>query len=135
MCSGYYLGHELVTGTIDGIGNAVSVIFNSLGLTGIPEWPRVSAPVLLGALIPVVAVFPIYRRGVGSWFAHDALERAKIWREAFEQAGHSSARSEAVLLIGGLAAVLLAAMVVPLSLLVVWLALVGIAALVTRVLT
>ena len=59
----------------------------------------------------------------------------KIRREAFEQAGHSSARSEAVLLIGGLAAVLLAAMVVPLALLVVWLALVGIAALVVRVAT
>ena len=128
-------GHELVTGTIDGIGNAVSVIFNSLGLTGIPEWLASVGPVLLGALIPVSAVFLIYRRGVGSWFAHDALERVKIRREAFEAAGHSSARSEAVLLIGGLTAVLLAAMIVPLALLVVWLALVGIAALVIRVAT
>ena len=128
-------GHELVTGTIDGIGNAVSVIFNSLGLTGIPEWLARVGPVLLGALIPVAAVFLIYRRGVGSWMAHDALERVKIRRERFDPAGHASARSEAVLLVGGLAAVLLAAMVVPLALLVVWLALVGIAALMTRVMT
>jgi hypothetical protein len=35
-------GHELVTGTIDGIGNAVSVVFNALGLTGIPEWLAIS---------------------------------------------------------------------------------------------
>ena len=125
-------GHELVTGTIDGIGNAVSVVFNALGLTGIPEWLASVGPVLLGALIPVVAVFLVYRRGVGSWFAHDALERLKIRREGFEPAGHSSARSEAVLLVGGLAAVLLAALIVRLELLVLWLALVGIAGLVVR---
>jgi hypothetical protein len=128
-------GHELVTGTIDGIGNAVSVVFNSLGLTGIPEWLADLGPVVLGALIPVVAVFLVYRRGVGSWMVHDALERVKIRREHFDPAGHASARSEAVLVVGGLAAVLLAALVVPLAFLVVWLAVVGIAALVIRVAT
>ena len=128
-------GHELVTGTIDGIGNAVSVVFNSLGLTAIPEWLADVGPVVLGALVPVLAVFLVYRRGVGSWMAHDALERVKIRRETFEPAGHASARSEAVLLVGGLAAVLLAALVVPLAFLVVWLALVGIGALVIRVAT
>ena len=125
-------GHELVTGTIDGIGNAVSVVFNALGLTGIPEWLAGVGPVLLGALIPVVAVFLVYRRGVGSWFAHDELERVKIRRERFGPAGNSSARGEAVLLIGGLAAVLLAALIVQLWLLVLWLAVVGIAGLVVR---
>ena len=128
-------GHELVTGTIDGIGNAVSVVFNSLGLTAIPEWLAGVGPVVLGALIPVVGTFLVYRRGVGSWFAHDALERMKIRRERFEAAGHASARSEAILLVGGLAAVLLAALVVPMAFLVLWLALVGIAALVIRMAT
>jgi hypothetical protein len=128
-------GHELVTGTIDGIGNAVSVIFNSLGLTGIPEWLADVGPVLLGASIPVIAVFLVYRRGVASWMAHDALERLKIRCEDFGPAGHASARSEAVLLVGGLAAVLLAALVVPLAFLVVWLAVVGLAALLIRVAT
>jgi hypothetical protein len=128
-------GHELVTGTIDGIGNAVSVIFNSLGLTAIPEWLAGVGPILLGALIPVLAVFLVYRRGVRSWFAHDAIERRKIRRERFEAAGNASARSEAVLLVGGLAAVVAAALIVPLAFLVVWLALVGIAALMTRVAT
>ena len=128
-------GHELVTGTVDGIGNAVSVVFNALGLTGIPEWLADIGPVVLGALIPVLAVFLVYRRGVGSWMAHDALERVKIRRELFDPAGHASARSEAVLLVGGLAAVLLAVLVVPLAFLVVWLALVGIAALLIRVAT
>ena len=71
--------------------------------------------------------------GVGSWMAHDALERVKIRRERFPPAGNPSARSEGVLLVGGLAAVLLAALVVPLAFLVVWLALVGIAALLVRV--
>jgi hypothetical protein len=125
-------GHELVTGTIDGIGNAVAVVFNALGLTAIPEWLASVGPVLLGALIPVVAAFLIYSRGVSSWMAHDALERAKIRREAFRPAGHPSARSEAVLLVGGLIAVLLAALVVPLGVLLIWLAVVGIQALVVR---
>ena len=87
---------------------------------------------LLGALVPIVAVFLIYGRGVSSWMAHDALERKKIRREDFEPAGRSSARSEAVVLIGGLVAVLLAALIVPLSLLVLWLAVIGIAGLGVR---
>ena len=128
-------GHELVSGTIDGIGNAVSVVFNSLGLTGIPEWLADVGQVVLGALVPVVATFLVYRRGVRSWFAHDAIERMKIRRERFDAAGNASARSEAVLLVGGLAAVLLAALIVPMAVLVVWLALIGIAALVIRVAT
>ena len=48
------------------------------------------------------------------------------------QPGHPSARGEAVLLIGGLLAVVLAAFVVRLELLVLWLALVAIAGLVVR---
>jgi pimeloyl-ACP methyl ester carboxylesterase len=125
-------GHELVSGTIDGIGNAVAVVFNALGLTAIPEWLADAGPVLLGALIPVVAVFWIYGRGVGSWTAHDTLERVKIRREQFGPAGHPSARGEAVLLVGGLIAVLLAALVVPLGVLLIWLAVVGIEGLVVR---
>ena len=125
-------GHELVSGTIDGVGNAVAVIFNSVGLTWIPEALAAAGPVVLGALIPIVAVFLIYGRGVNSWMAHDALERTRIRREAFGPPGHPSARGEAVLLIGGLLAVVLAAFVVRLELLVLWLTLVGIAGLVVR---
>jgi hypothetical protein len=127
-------GHELVTGTIDGIGNAVAVIFNSMGLTGIPQWLADAGPVLLGALIPIAAAFLVYGRGVNSWMAHDAIERAKIRREAFEPAGNPSARGEAVLLVGGLVAVLLAALVVPLAVLVAWLVAAGILGLVVRLL-
>ena len=87
---------------------------------------------ILGALIPIVAVFLVYGRGVTSWMAHDALERTRIRREDFEPPGHPSARGEAVLLIGGLLAVVLAAFVVRLELLVLWLALVAIAGLVVR---
>ncbi len=125
-------GHELVSGTIDGIGNVMAVIFNSIGWTALPEALAAAGPVVLGALIPIVAVFLIYGRGVNSWMAHDALERTRIRREAFEPPGHPSARSEAVLLIGGLLAVLLAAFVVRLELLVLWLALAAIAGLVVR---
>jgi hypothetical protein len=127
-------GHEIVTGTIDGVGNAVAVIFNSLGLTGIPEWLAAVGPVLLGALIPIVAVFLVYGRGVGSWNAHDALERVKIRREVFKPAGEPSARGEAVALVGGLAAVLLAALLVPPAVVVAWLVAVGILGLVVRLL-
>ena len=125
-------GHEIVTGTIDGIGNAVSVIFNAAGLTAIPEGLAAAGPVILGALIPIVAVYLVYGRGVSSWMAHDKLERAKIRREAFLPAGNPSARSEAVLLVGGLVAVFLAALVVPLAVLVAWLAAIAILGLVVR---
>jgi hypothetical protein len=125
-------GHEIVSGTIDGVGSAIAVIFNSIGLTAIPEALAAAGPVFLGALIPIVAVFLIYGRGVNSWMAHDALERTRIRREDFGPPGHPSARGEAVLLIGGLLAVVLAAFVVRLELLVLWLALVAIAGLVVR---
>jgi hypothetical protein len=110
------------------------VIFNSIGLTGIPQWLAAAGPVLLGALIPIAAAFLVYGRGVNSWMAHDAIERAKIRREDFEPAGNPSARGEAVLLVGGLVAVLLAALVVPLAVLVAWLVAAGILGLVVRLL-
>jgi hypothetical protein len=125
-------GHELVSGTIDGIGDIVSVVFNSVGLTGIPEALARIGPVLLGALIPVVAVFLVYQRGVSSWMAHDALERVKIRGETLGAAGSPSARGEGVLLVGGLVAVLLAALIVPLAVLVAWLVALGILGLVVR---
>jgi hypothetical protein len=125
-------GHELVSGTIDGIGDIVSVVFNSVGLTGIPEALARIGPVLLGALIPVVAVFLVYQRGVSSWMAHDALERVKIRGEALGAAGSPSARGEGVLLVGGLVAVLLAALIVPLAVLDAWLVALGILGLVVR---
>ena len=33
-------GHEIVSGTIDGVGNAIAVIFNSIGLTAIRKPSR-----------------------------------------------------------------------------------------------
>ena len=125
-------GHELVSGTIDGVGNAVAVLFNAIGLTAIPEALAAAGPVILGALIPIAAVFLIYGRGVNSWMAHDSLERTRIRSEDFGPPGHPSARGEAVLLIGGLLAVVLAAFVVRLELLVLWLALAAFAGLVVR---
>jgi hypothetical protein len=64
--------------------------------------------------------------------AHDSLERTRIRHENFGPPGHPSARGEAVLLVGGLLAVVLAAFVVRLELLVLWLALAAVAGLVVR---
>jgi hypothetical protein len=64
--------------------------------------------------------------------AHDALERLKIRGEALGAAGSPSARGEGVLLVGGLVAVLLAALIVPLAVLVAWLVALGILGLVVR---
>jgi len=125
-------GHELVSGTVDGLGNAVSVLVNATGWTAVPEALAGAGPVVLGAIVPVAAVFIIYRRGVGSWRAHDLLEREKIRREAFAPPGTRSARSECLLLGGGLVAVVLAALLVPLDVLVGWLAIVAVVAFVTR---
>jgi hypothetical protein len=64
--------------------------------------------------------------------AHDGLERIEIRREAFGPGGRASARSECVLLVGGMIAVLLAALVVAPVVFVVWLVVVAVAALVVR---
>jgi hypothetical protein len=53
-------------------------------------------------LLPVIGGFLIYSRGVGSWKATDAAERKLIRREVFGPAGSAWAKSEAILLIGGL---------------------------------
>ena len=115
-------GHELVSGTIDGVGNAVAVIFNSIGLTAIPEALAAAGRDPRG-VDPDRGGLPDLRSRRHSWMAHDALERTRIRREDFDPPGHPSARGEAVLLIGGLLAVVLAAFVVRLELLVLWLAL------------
>jgi hypothetical protein len=124
--------HELLSGPIDGIGGALAVILRAVGWAAVDDWLRAAGPVVLGALIPLLAVFVIYRRGVGSWMAHDALERIAIRRERFKAAGRRTARSEAVLLVGGLVAIVIAGLVLPIGILVVWLVVVAILAAVAR---
>ena len=74
----------------------------------------------------------IYSRGVGSWRTADASERQQIRREGFGPSGRAWARSEAVLLIGGLIAIVIAALGPPLELLLGWIVAVAAAALVMR---
>ena len=101
-------GHEIVSGTVDGIGRAVAVILGAVGLTSISDWLGAIGPALLGTLVPLVAIVAIYGRGVRSWHAHDALERRLIRGESLRPFGLASARSEAMLVSGGLLAVVLA---------------------------
>jgi hypothetical protein len=128
-------GHELVSGPIDGFGNAISVVFNAIGWTGVPEALAFIGPRLLGVLVPILAIFVIYSRGIGSWTAHDVIERKKIRRETFDPPGERSARSECVLLVGGLIAVILASLVLPIVVVVAALLVVAAVALVTRSVT
>ena len=124
--------HELVSGPIDGIGNAIAVLLAAVGRAEVADFLAEVGPIVLGSLVPILAVFLIYRRGVGSWMAHDALERVVIRRETFGPAGRSSARSECVLLVGGLIAVVLAALVVAPAVLGGWLVGVTVAGLAVR---
>ena len=101
-------GHELVSGAVDGIGGAISVVLRAVGATSLVDAAGSAGPSLLGALVPIAAVAAIYLRGVGSWYAHDALERKAIRGERLGPAGLPSARSEAFLVIGGLIAVIVA---------------------------
>jgi pimeloyl-ACP methyl ester carboxylesterase len=125
-------GHELVSGPINGVGNAISVVFNAIGWTAVPEALAFVGPRFLGILVPILAVFAIYNRGIGTWTAHDVIERKKIRRETFDPPGERSARSEGVLLVGGLAIVVLASLVPPILVIVVALVAVAIVAFATR---
>lgn len=124
--------HELVSGPIDGFGSIVSVILTSIGLGPVSDWLAWIGPQILGALIPVVAVYAIYSRGVGSWRTSDASERQQIRREGFGPSGRAWARSEAVLLVGGLLAVVGAVLAPPLEILLAWIVAVAALALVVR---
>lgn len=125
--------HQLVSGPVDGIGRAVAIVLEAIGRPDIAAWLAGFGPVLLGAAVPIVAVGVVYRRGVGSWMTHDALERAEIRRERFGPPGRASARSEGILLAGGLGAVVLAAAAPGLALLVVYLVEIALVAAVARV--
>ena len=95
-------GHELVSGTIDGVGKAVSIVLSAIGASGFVTEATNRGPALLGALVPILAIVAIHGRGVGSWRSHDELERRAIRAEQLGTAGLASARSEALLVIGGL---------------------------------
>jgi hypothetical protein len=112
--------HEIVSGTIDGFGGAIALGLDSIGLHAISGWIGSLGPGLLGALVPIVGAFAIYSRGVGSWRSADAQERAVIRRERFGPAGQPWARSEAILLVGGLIGLVLAATGVPVGVLAAW---------------
>ena len=124
--------HELVSGTIDGFGSVVALGLRSVGLQAVSDWLVWIGPQVLGALIPILAAFAIYSRGVGSWRSADAAERQQIRREHFGPGGRAWARSEATLLIGGLLALVIAVLGPPLEVLLGWLVAVAAAALVVR---
>jgi hypothetical protein len=125
-------GHELVSGTIDGFGAVVAIGLGSIGLGAVTDWLGWLGPHVLGAMVPVLAAFAIYSRGVGSWRTADASERQLIRRERFGPSGRAWARSEAVLLVGGLLAIVLAALGPRVELMIAWLVAVAAAALVVR---
>ena len=127
--------HELISGSIDGFGGAIALGLDAIGLHSISAWLDWLGPYVLGALVPIVAAFAIYSRGVGSWGAADAAERQQIRRETFGPGGRAWARSEAVLLTGGLLALVLAATGPDTVVLVSWLVGVGIVALLVRRMT
>ena len=102
-------GHELIGGPITGFGHLVEVVLTSIGAKGLADWLGGIGPAVLGGLVPLAAIWIIYGRGVKSWFAHDELERKVIRREVIGPAGLASARSEAVLVGGGLAAIVVGA--------------------------
>jgi hypothetical protein len=106
--------HELISGPIDGFGGAISTVLSGIGLD-VTGWAADIGPALLGAILPIVAGFAIYSRGVGSWQATDAAERRVIRRERFGPAGSPSAKSEAFLLTGGLIGLVTAAADAPVA--------------------
>ena len=101
-------GHELLSGPIDGFGAAISAVLAAVGLD-VGGGAADIGPALLGALLPIAAAFVIYSRGVGSWTAADAAERRLIRRERFDPPGSATAKSEAILLVGGLLGLVAAA--------------------------
>lgn len=106
-------GHELVSGTIDGIGNVISVLLSAIGGAGLVAEATAAGASILGGLFVIALVFVVYGRGVSSWTAHDAIERRAIRGEQIRPAGTGTARGEAILVIGGLAAIVIAAWLGP----------------------
>jgi hypothetical protein len=102
-------GHELVSGSIDGIGKVISVLLTAIGGAGLVAQANTAGPSILGGLFVIALVMVVYSRGVSSWTAHDAIERRAIRGEQLRPAGTGTARGEAILVIGGLAAVIIAA--------------------------
>jgi hypothetical protein len=105
---GFLPGHEIVTGTIDGVGKVVAVILSAVGLGGFVRALTDAGPSILGGLVPLAAVWVMFSRGNRSWTAHDQLERRAIRSEHMGASGLASAHSEAALLVGGLAAIVIA---------------------------
>jgi hypothetical protein len=102
-------GNEWLSGPIDAVGGAVALVLTILGLGGLTDAIGDAGPTLLGAAIPTIGAFAIYARGVATWRAADEVERAKVRRERIDDDGEAWARSEACLLVGGLLALVTAA--------------------------
>jgi hypothetical protein len=121
-------GHELVGGTINGFGHLVEVVLTAVGAGWLAARLGETGPTILGSLVPLAAIWIVYSRGVKSWFAHDALERKVIRRERIGPAGLASGRSEAALVGGGLAAIVVASWTGSLALVVLTLVVTAIGA-------
>jgi hypothetical protein len=106
-------GSEWLSGPIAAVGTIVGVALELVRLGGLNDWLGAHGAALLGALVPVVGAVLIYRRGTQTWDRADERERAKIRTGVMGRAGEAWARSEACLLVGGFAALVLATLVAP----------------------
>ncbi|HEY3522970.1 MAG TPA: hypothetical protein VGK63_04650 [Candidatus Limnocylindrales bacterium] len=101
-------GHELVTGPVDAYGGIVGGLAGAAGLSSLASAFGGLGPPLLGAILVGLLYLVLAAFGNGRWDAWDRRERAATRPEVPVFPSRRPAAAEAVMLLGGLGALLLA---------------------------
>jgi hypothetical protein len=101
-------GHELISGPVDGIGGLIETVASAFGGAAVSRWIGSTGPVLLGIALIVGLFFALAKVGNGRWHDWDRRERILVRPEEPTPPDRRRAAAQAIALIGGLAALLLA---------------------------
>jgi hypothetical protein len=101
-------GHEIVSGPVVAIGTIVGTLLGGVGLDTLARGIGSLGPAMLGLALVIALFAALTRIGLARWHRWDARERRAMHPETVVPPSRSSAFAEAVLLVGGVIAVVAA---------------------------
>ncbi|HET7027257.1 MAG TPA: hypothetical protein VFI28_06170 [Candidatus Limnocylindrales bacterium] len=101
-------GHELVTGPVSTFGLVVGNVAATAGATPLAEWIGRGGPLALGGILVVLLFLALAAGGNARWDTWDERERHAARAETPVFPSRRGAAAEAIALLGGLAALVLA---------------------------
>jgi hypothetical protein len=103
-------GHEIISGPVTAFGAVVGAVMETVGLGDLADALGGLGPVVLGLALTIALFYAVAKVGLGRWHDWDRRERRAMHPETPTLPDRSKAGAQAMALVGGLLAVVFAAL-------------------------